>query len=117
MAQAFSERDTIHARRLALALAAATIGLPLFSLVGWLSGIQILASYGGQFIPMAPSTAVCFLLLAVPLLLALLPKQGPGRNPVLGLIGGLVAAYGFLVFLASLTGLPVNPDDFLFKKM
>ncbi|MFH0729848.1 MAG: response regulator [Pseudomonadota bacterium] len=107
----------IHVRRFSLALTAAAIIAPLISLVGWLTGMPLLASYGAQFIPMAPSTAICFTLLSLPLLIALRPAHGPMGNPGIVLSGGLVAVYGFLVTFGWVTGLPLNPDDLLFAEM
>ena len=77
MEYAVSGEDMINARRIALALTAAAIVMPLVSLIGWVTGIMLLASYGERFVPMAPSTAICFILLALPLLIALRPRPGP----------------------------------------
>lgn len=69
--------DLIHARRFSLVLTAAAGVVPVVALVGWGAGIPLLASYGKRFIPMAPSTAICFILLLLPLLFALRPAQDP----------------------------------------
>ena len=117
MEHAVSGEDMINARRISLALTAAAIAMPLVSLIGWVTGIMLLASYGERFIPMAPSTAICFILLSLPLLIALRPRPGPVGSHGAGLAGGVVALYGFLVFFGWLTGWPINPDDVLFKEM
>ena len=116
MEQAVSGEDMINARRISLVLTAAAIAMPLVSLIGWVTGIMLLASYGEGLIPMAPSTAICFFLLLLPLILALRPMPGPVESRAAALGGGVVALYGFLVFYGWLTGFPINPDDLLFKE-
>ena len=51
-------------RRAALACAAMAAGLAALAILGWLTPARVLSSFGPSFIPMAPSTAVLFLLLA-----------------------------------------------------
>ena len=51
-------------RRAAFAGAAIAAGLAALAILGWLTPARALSSFGSAFIPMAPSTAVCFLLLA-----------------------------------------------------
>lgn len=104
-----------NVRRFALALTAAVMVTPLISLVGWLSNNQLLASFGEQLIPMAPSTAFSFLLLSVALFVLVRMEQRRIINLGVRLVSGIVAAYGFMVAFAGLAGLPVNPDDLLFK--
>ena len=116
MDPADSAGNMIDVRGLAMAFTIAIIVVPVIALVGWLGGMPVLASYGGQFIPMAPSTAICFLLIALPLYSMLRPAQGPVRSHGAGLAGVLVAAYGFLVAFAWLTGLPINPEELLFRE-
>ena len=116
MEHADSDGNRIDALRFAMAFTMAAIVVSLIALVGWLGGMPVLASYGGQFVPMAPSTAICFLLISLPLSIVLRPAQGPLAGRGAGLAGVLVAAYGFLVAFAWLTGLPVNPEELLFKE-
>ncbi len=115
MKQAFFDEDRTGLRRFSQALAGAAILVPLLSLLGWLSGRTIFASYNEQFIPMAPSTAIGFILLLASLHLALRPSTGPVVRFGVGVVGGLVGTYGFLVFFGWLTGWPQNPDNALFK--
>ncbi|MEW6219022.1 MAG: response regulator [Thermodesulfobacteriota bacterium] len=117
MGSALPANARLHARRLCLVLTAAASVAPLLGLVGWLAGAMRLASYGGQFIPMAPSTAVSFVLLTLALLLMLRPLAGPAGSRGLSLAGILVAAYALLVAGGWLTGLPINPDDWLLGEM
>jgi signal transduction histidine kinase/DNA-binding response OmpR family regulator/HAMP domain-containing protein len=105
-----------NGRRLFLVLTGAAILVPLVSLAGWLAGIPRLASYGDRFIPMAPSTAICFIFLALPLAIMLGPRHLPGERRAAVVAGVLVAGYGLLAALDGLFGLPLNPDHLLFAQ-
>ena len=48
--------------------AALAVALGLMTFIGWISGLQLLASVRAKYIPMAPSTALCFSLVGVGLL-------------------------------------------------
>ena len=48
--------------------AALPVGLGLLTFVGWISGLPLLASVRAKYIPMAPSTALCFSLIGAGLL-------------------------------------------------
>ena len=50
---------------LTLICAALTIALGLLTFIGWISGLSLLASVRAKYIPMAPSTALCFSMLGV----------------------------------------------------
>ncbi|MBU1168024.1 MAG: response regulator [Proteobacteria bacterium] len=117
MAQTVSGGTTIHARRISLIVISAAMTMPFFSLFDRVTGVQILADYHKEFIPMAPSTAICFILIALPLLITIRPVEGPAENPWAMISGGLVALYGLLVVSGWLTGLPISPDILLFKEM
>jgi signal transduction histidine kinase/DNA-binding response OmpR family regulator len=95
--------------RLAAGLALASAALPLASLGGWLAGAPLLTG-GGRFVPMAPSTALCFLLLAAAFSAALRREGRPAGGRAPEGAAALVAGYGCLVAVAWLTGLPVNPE-------
>ena len=117
MEQVISNPEQIHARRLALALTGVSLLAPVLGLMGWLCGLPLLASYGGKFIPMAPSTGVCFIVLASIQFWRLSASPAPGANRGVELAGWVIAAYGFLVFFASLSGLPLNPDNLLLGEL
>jgi len=55
-------------RLLPLVCASLAIVLGLLTLVGWASGLSLLASVRAKYIPMAPSTALCFSLIGVGLI-------------------------------------------------
>ncbi|HXA09347.1 MAG TPA: SpoIIE family protein phosphatase [Chthoniobacterales bacterium] len=81
-------------RTIALLGASFTLLCALLTFVGWVSGLQLLASVRARYIPMAPSTALCFSLLGIGLLLQL---QRPGRR----WIPRLLAAAVLLLALAK----------------
>jgi hypothetical protein len=62
------ETSTSSSRLLPLVCASLAIAFGLLTLVGWISGLSILASVRAKYIPMAPSTALCFSLIAVSLI-------------------------------------------------
>jgi serine phosphatase RsbU (regulator of sigma subunit) len=53
--------------RIPLVCACLTIAVGLMTLVGWTSGLPLLASLSSKYIPMAPSSALCFSLLGIAL--------------------------------------------------
>src|SRR6266404_5366278 len=56
-------------RALPLVCAVLALALGLMTFVGWTSGLSILASVRAKYIPMAPSTALCFSLLGIGIIL------------------------------------------------
>ena len=59
-------------RIIPLICASLAIALGLLTLIGWISGVPLLASVRAKYIPMAPSTAFCFTLIGVGLIAHLL---------------------------------------------
>src|SRR5205809_4873039 len=55
-------------RIIPLLCASLTIALGLITLIGWISGLPLLASVRAKYIPMAPSSALCFSLLGIGLI-------------------------------------------------
>ena len=55
-------------RTVPLVCASLTVSLGLMTFIGWISGLPLLASVRAKYIPMAPSTALCFSLLGIGLL-------------------------------------------------
>src|ERR1041385_2800079 len=45
-----------------------TIALGLLTFIGWISGLPLLASVRAKYIPMAPSTALCFSVIGIGLI-------------------------------------------------
>jgi serine phosphatase RsbU (regulator of sigma subunit) len=55
-------------RIIPLICASLTIALGLLTFIGWVSGLPLLASVRGKYIPMAPSTALCFSVIGIGLI-------------------------------------------------
>src|SRR5213082_1344755 len=58
-------------RTVPLICASLTIALGLVTFIGWISGLLLLASVRAKYIPMAPSTALCFSLIGIGLIVHL----------------------------------------------
>jgi len=54
-----------HFRIIPLICASLTIALGLLTFIGWIWGLPLLASVWAKYIPMAPSTALCFSLIGI----------------------------------------------------
>ena len=52
-------------RSVVLFCASLAVLFALLTFIGWISGLQLLASVRARYIPMAPSTALCFSLLGI----------------------------------------------------
>ena len=64
-----SERRSF--RTIPLICASLAIALGLLTFIGWISGLLLLASVRAKYIPMAPSTALCFSLIGLGLIMHL----------------------------------------------
>ena len=60
---------SLNYRRVALICAFLAVVLGLMTFIGWISAMPLLASVRAKYIPMAPSTALCFSLIGSGLLL------------------------------------------------
>jgi serine phosphatase RsbU (regulator of sigma subunit) len=84
-----------RSRVLALACASLAVVLGLLTFAGWISGFAILASVRAKYIPMAPSTALCFSLLGIGLILQL-------TRPALRWLACLLSVIVFAIACAKL---------------
>lgn len=111
------EQGSVHvppyAKYAAVSGALGTIIIALGGLLSYLPGLRILGSIRADYIPMAPSTAVSFILLGGALLkLVLRPPGGKQLRVVQGL-ALLVALFGALELLGYVTGRDLNFEDAL----
>lgn len=82
-----------------------------FGLIAYMPGFQLLGSIRGDYIPMAPSTAVGFIVLGTVALM--LPRQR-WTTPVLVaavVASGLVSLFGMLEVAGYITGADLNLED------
>jgi len=84
------------------------LAVAVLALAGWLSGQLLLASMGDSFIPMAPSTALCFTLLAIPLILHRETSYpGPARL-ILSFMSALVVLAALFLLLQNFLALDLE---------
>ena len=100
-------------RALPLLCASLTVLLGLMTFVGWISGLPLLASVRAKYIPMAPSTALCFSLLGLGLLLHL---QRPARRWISRLLTAVVLIIACAKLVEVLTGLRFGIDAWFVRK-
>ncbi len=100
--------------RMAFLCGAVASFLGIVALLGWIPGLQFLASLHPLYIPVAPTTAVAFLLLGAILSVhSLRPWQGGSRVLAAG-TSALVSAYGLIKFAMLWTGLDLPLETFLY---
>lgn len=92
-------------RLLSAAGAAGAVVFALAGLMGYLPGMGILASLRPHYIPMAPSTAIGFLLLGNVVLAMIFLRHTPARSAVMSVIAVFVSLYGFFVFAENMLGI------------
>lgn len=85
-------------------------------LIGYIPGFRILGSVRLDYIPMAPSTAICFLILSAVLYsLTIKPVNNGGLLP--GIMTLWVTVYCLLDFIGEFTGLDLNYEKHLFDRL
>ena len=89
------EPSTKTLRLLPFVCASLAILLGLLTLAGWISGLPILASVRAKYIPMAPSTALCFSLIGLGLIQEV-------TRPSLRWLACLLSAIVFVIACAKL---------------
>src|SRR5262245_27783717 len=92
---------------LPLACASLAVVLGLLTFIGWISGLSILASVRAKYIPMAPSTALCFSLIGIGLIQQL---TRPALHWLASLLAGIVFAIACLKLVEFLGGISLGID-------
>ncbi|MBT4520559.1 MAG: PAS domain-containing protein [Halieaceae bacterium] len=91
--------------------ASAAIAIAIMGLLGYVPGLAILGSVKENYIPMAPSTAISFVLLGS-VLATVRPQPLPeARAMVFMVIASLVLLFGLLEVAGSFSGLDLNFED------
>ncbi len=104
--------DNIALKKATILGSIVDIFIAVLGLLGYAPGLETLGRVQQNFIPMAPSTAVCFLLLGLILLrLTFHPWKRQAGTLLFILISALVALFGLLEIPGSLTGLDLNFED------
>lgn len=102
-------------RRIAFIGALATLTLGVITLIAWMSGFHLLASVRAHYIPMAPSTALCFALLGGALLVQLRSKGGRAGRCFLVFAAAVVAAVAVLKLTEFGTGRSFGLEELLVR--
>lgn len=113
--RAGSQKLTRHAKpELVVIIGSVTaIAISLAGLLGYLPGLKLLASYGAEYIPMAPSTAVSFIVLAGTLLSLTMQVTKNINYRILLAPVALVTLFGALEVAGYITGRDLNFEDLL----
>jgi hypothetical protein len=94
-------------RMVALLCTSLTLLVALLTFIGWISGLSLLASVRARYIPMAPSTALCFSLLGIGLVLHL---QRPRARSISRALAAAVLIIAFAKLVEFLSGLRFGID-------
>lgn len=87
--------------------------MAILGLVAYVPGLRLLGSLQAGFIPMAPSTAGCFLLLAAALLARTSSSSTTLRRALAGTMSALVLVFVGLELVGWLVGADLNMEDAL----
>lgn len=98
--------------RLVAGFALPAAGLGALALVGWLAELPRLASLGAGKIPMAPSTALIFLLCGGGVLALTSPRPSPLRSPAVAGLAGALILVTLALLISSLQGV-YSPVEYL----
>ncbi len=93
--------------------AAGAIVVAIMGLLGYIPGLGSLGSVREDYIPMAPSTAIGFVLLGGILLAMTFRRQRGTSLVLLGILAALVSLFGALEVAGHYTGLDLNFEDVL----
>src|SRR5579862_1827606 len=88
----------------------------IFAILGWVSGYHLLASGGPNYIPMAPTTAIAFVLMGIALSACTLPDTNRSGR-IVGLTAvALVSPYAALKLLELFIRVPLAGESLLLHK-
>lgn len=97
---------------LALASGLTVLTIAALAIIGWISGSRFLASMGEPSVPMAPNTALSFIILGLSLVLLSNFRQPPLR--LIRFSVSLVASIVALKLIESVSGIDVSVDRWFF---
>ncbi len=99
--------------RLNLLGSAGAIALAILGLISYIPGLGVLGSVQEDYIPMAPSTAICFILLGG--IILIFPYINFQRRYKIGacIISLIVLVFGFLELIGFYVGMDLNFEDSL----
>ena len=105
------ENSPLTFRRIVKLVLICSIIFPLSSIIGWVSNILVLASLNTRYIPMAPSSTICFLLLITAFILLLNKEKNKLFIYISGFLGILVSLYGLITYICLKYGFDFSLDN------
>lgn len=97
--------------------ASLTIVIAILGLMGFIPGLGLLASVRKSYIPMAPTTVVCFLLQGVILLRLADQRWREPERSIIRVLSGLTVLFGLFEVLSHFAGLDLSFEDMLIPNM
>ncbi len=91
-----------------------TIVISAISLLGWASGVTFITTLGSYYVPIAPSTALCFLILSVSLFCCLLYPESPRQRMIAGLSALLIILISSIILVAYVAGITFTMERLWF---
>jgi hypothetical protein len=96
-------------RAVSLACASLALALALMTFVGWISGLRLLASVRAKYIPMAPSSALCFSLIGIGIII-IMQIVRPALRWITRVVAALVLAIACVKLVEFLGGFHFEID-------
>lgn len=88
-------------------------GLGVLALVGWVTGLRVLASLGTGYVAMFPPSAVAVVLLGLSFALLGAPGASQRMAKAAAVLALLVLLWGYLYLISYFTGLYLTPEKYL----
>jgi PAS domain S-box-containing protein len=103
-------------RRITLVCIAITLGISGAAIIGWLLKWLLLARISPAYIPMAPSSALSFVILSFALLVYARKPESPQAMTFARVGAFLVLLVGFVILLDSFTGMALDIERLLISR-
>ncbi|MHB1443324.1 MAG: bifunctional diguanylate cyclase/phosphohydrolase [Candidatus Humimicrobiaceae bacterium] len=102
-------------KKTAVSSGAAVIFIAILGLIAYIPGLRLFGSIRSYYIPMAPSTAISFLLLSTILILYTLGFWRRESRFYAIILSAIVSIYGFLIFIEYIFRIDISFDKAIFK--
>lgn len=109
-----TEPQSLFSRKATQICGGAAACLGALGLIGWISGLRVLASLSPNYIPMAPDTAAIFLALGSILVSNTLRAPSRRRRLFFGAAAALISLYGLLKSVEYFVKVDLTFEDILF---
>lgn len=109
-----TESQSPFLKRATLVCSAVAMALGALGLVGWISGLRVLASLSPIYIPMAPDTAVIFLVLGSILFSNTVRPLSRRRRLFFGIVTAGIVMYGLAKSIEYFVKIDLTFEDILF---